>query len=183
MLTRKIMGNGDEIPMGGWTKMGPKLKYSAGGFYYLKPDILDHDRKIWMEVKPFSLSGLLSGAAQHDVYSGLGYFAGYYPDRVWKPSGGSVTDSAGKKYYVFNIDGILFYTDVEENYREALLLGAIGITAGQSALKGVLSRGFAVSTVNPIATVNYAIAAASRAMSFTISGLRSLTDIVTANRL
>jgi RHS repeat-associated protein len=112
---------------GGISRMGEKITKAFGGVYFLKPDILDHTRERWMEVKPFTLSGISSSAVQYSIYKiGFGAF-GYKPDEDWAPSGNKVIDSSGKPYFVFNVGGILYYTDIEENLKEVAELGIIAL--------------------------------------------------------
>lgn len=92
----------------------------------LKPDILDFVRLKWAEVKPFSPSGIAKGAAKWSLYystftaapKSVGLPA-LEPEDEWSPGFIRVL---GQDVYVFNVKGVLFYTDVWQLANE---LGAI----------------------------------------------------------
>jgi len=91
----------------------------------LKPDIFDFTRKIWMDVKPLSASGVADAAFTLTKYNN-NFAPAYNPDTSWEPSYQPLYSSDGKMFYVHNVQGILFYTcDTSRNR----LNGVSSITA------------------------------------------------------
>jgi hypothetical protein len=76
----------------------------------LKPDILDRTRKIWMDVKPMSFSGVADAAATWNVYNKNFGRVGYAPDRTWLPGIQNPIPYDGKLFFIVNVQGVLFYT-------------------------------------------------------------------------
>jgi RHS repeat-associated protein len=80
----------------------------------LQPDIFDYDRKKWMEIKPFTPSGVADGEATWLLYNDNFKSAGYSPDDVWEPYNQHIP-SGDKVFLVQNVRGILFYScDADE---------------------------------------------------------------------
>lgn len=138
---------GDDIrlKLGKWTKLGGP----GSPAFNLKPDILDlrPDRMIWMDVKPFSLSGISSAAGTLLLYSiELGPY-GVSPDVQWL-SNGRLFQVLDRPVVVFNKLGILFYTTNQQDFdrfqlvmQAALGAGAsAGFGAGAGALVNALTR-------------------------------------------
>lgn len=170
---------------GRMTKLGDRVKWALGGVFYLKPDIFDTDRKIWMEVKPFSIAGIAAAAAQHGIYT-FGFAAfDYEPDGEWVPDGHSVFDSnTGETYYIFNVGGILFYSDIRENMEDVLALGALSL-ANEAARKSLL-RILLVSAAKPSklggTSLRYAFQAASRAANMAVQSLSNMMKSTSARQ-
>ncbi|WP_238385012.1 RHS repeat-associated core domain-containing protein [Hahella chejuensis] len=78
---------------------------------FLKPDILDIQNKRYAEVKPLSISGIASGTTQMKAYDsaygkfGLSREIGFFP---------APTSVQGTEVYFFNSDGVIFYTDDDD---------------------------------------------------------------------
>jgi RHS repeat-associated protein len=84
----------------------------------IKPDILNYTKQIFNEIKPFNPNGIRNGIAQMvGYYLTLGLFARYIPDVRWHRPPDVLLASANTRgvprtdIIVFNIGGILFYTD------------------------------------------------------------------------
>jgi hypothetical protein len=75
----------------------------------LKPDILNRTTLQFMEIKPLSFRGVANGAAKLWIYSAWLGEQGFTPDTVWEPP--SPLHVQDRQVLVFNVQGILFYTD------------------------------------------------------------------------
>ena len=80
-----------------------------------KPDIFDGPNRVFMEIKPLSLSGVAKGSAKIVVYQlafdalDLGYKRGSWPN-------GLAQSNVGPTPIVyFNVQGVIFYTDYTDN--------------------------------------------------------------------
>src|SRR5690606_5889526 len=77
---------------------------------YLKPDIMNWANRSFLEIKPFSLSGIPKGIAQLSVYTAV-YGPpplSFAPDTTWTP-GPAIVDGTPTDFV--NVSGIIFYTD------------------------------------------------------------------------
>ena len=83
----------------------------------LKPDIFDQTRKIWMDIKPMSPAGLADAKATWDLYNSNFSRIGYAPDVAWIPTFQNPIGYDNKLFFVFNVQGILFYTADADNRR------------------------------------------------------------------
>jgi hypothetical protein len=105
----------------------------------LRPDILDVDRKIFMEIKPVSAYGFSSGQIQMAAY--LMNYPTFIPDDMWEPP--AVVTVGDIPIYCFNAGGIIWYTDLAELATEGLILYSISdvMRAWQSAknMKSIVS--------------------------------------------
>jgi len=116
----------------------------------LKPDILNHDLRTFLEIKPLSISGVAKGRAQLLAYQiSLGLGAGYEPEERWAPSEHFIYPM-GKLTVFFNAEGILFYTDEQEVMEEALT--ATTITAAAKILSIIGGSGM-VSELGQVRTL------------------------------
>jgi hypothetical protein len=93
------------VTYGNWARLPGEFRV-----FRARPDILDHNRQKYMEIKPLSPSGVLAADAQMALrlqqFDGLGYS----PDTTWhlKPS---VIYPWGIPTLFMNLGGVLFYTD------------------------------------------------------------------------
>ncbi len=84
-------------------------------FPYLKPDILDPVRRIYMEIKPASITGAAAASCQMAAYwaefgaSGA-FVPPFFPDPHWTPRRNPITVN-GRPLWVENVMGVLFYSD------------------------------------------------------------------------
>ena len=68
----------DKVVYGKWTRL-PFLNLLR-----LKPDILNHSSKKWLEIKPLSPSGLAEAPVAIEKYVPM-RLCGYHPDAGWVP--------------------------------------------------------------------------------------------------
>ena len=118
---------------GKWCKLGGSILCAA---YRLKPDILNISLMQWLEIKPLSLSGVPRAAAAWTLYSGaLGPF-GFNPDPIWIPKIQPLF-VYGRAVWVFNLNGILFYTTDPSKQQQAIkvLVGVTSVIAALTLLK------------------------------------------------
>jgi RHS repeat-associated protein len=140
----------------------------------IKPDILNYTRKLYNDIKPLSPGGVSGAALQMATYYlTLQQYSRYIPDVNWHSPPNILTvplnsrGISGTNVIVFNVGGVLFYTDQQnlqvtiaalsfKSYEEGVQkLRPLLITAGRSA-------------VNPIANVLY-IASTAFAISYAIN--------------
>ena len=95
-----------------------RVVYGNAGEYYL-PDIFDYTARRFGEVKPVSPSGIASGILQIEKYEREYGPHGY--DRIWGWSPPSTVIDRTRVYF-FNVDGVIFYTDMEAE--KIALMGA-----------------------------------------------------------
>jgi RHS repeat-associated protein len=141
------------VLFGKWARIG---QWSRSAPYSLKPDILDTRLfrgdgslgRIWMEVKPLSISGLARAAAAYGAYSEAPVFS---PDTQWLKNGRVLPVLDGGKEVatlVFNVGGILLYTTSDQDYDEfedgierlREVTGAIGLGGGAGLVVNLLAR-------------------------------------------
>jgi RHS repeat-associated protein len=123
-------GNDPKLSFGTWTRLGAR----GAPAYNLKPDILDlrSTRMIWMDVKPFSLSGITRAAGTLLLYNiELGVY-GISSDNQWL-SKGRLFQVEGRSVVVFNRLGILFDTTNQEDFDRFQLVMQAALGAGASA--------------------------------------------------
>jgi hypothetical protein len=94
------------ISTGAATECGKRAYYTFDE--YLKPDIMDWGTFKFMEVKPFSPSGVVKGVAQLAAYTVAYAPIGFAPDTQWTPVPAMVD---GTLTYFENLSGVIFYTD------------------------------------------------------------------------
>lgn len=126
---------GNNVTFGLWARVGNRPK--------LKPDIMDHDRMIFMEVKPLSFKGIIAADVQMSIYLLEFGLVGYLPDVAWEPSGQPLVVQ-GTPTYVINVNGVLFYTDVPEVVTEVVTVTAFAqlfrIVRGMSKFTSMLDE-------------------------------------------
>ncbi len=96
-----------------------------------KPDILNKTQKTFNDIKPLSPNGIIEATFALGEYA-LTY-RNYLPDNVWKtpPNIIEATITRGapgevpRKVIIFNVGGIIFYTNQLDNKDKILLLGVI----------------------------------------------------------
>jgi hypothetical protein len=123
---------GDVVLYGKWTRLGfPGISDA----FKMKPDIFNITKKKWLEIKPLSLSGIISAKPQYEKY--LFAFAPfkYFPEVSWIPST-HFTYAGGINIFFFNAGGIVFYTDLIDLSEDLMLL-----TSVQAVKSFVASRG------------------------------------------
>ena len=94
----------NDVSLGGkWAKLG-----DVG--YRLKPDILNSTSKSFLEIKPFTISGIYGGGTQMAIYTPAFLPFGYLPDVGWMPSQRSIQINGRDAIFV-NAGGLVLYTD------------------------------------------------------------------------
>jgi hypothetical protein len=144
------------ISFGKWAKIGekayPNQTYEVPPLYRAKPDILNNTKKKYNEIKPFTKSGI--EAAKQQMSMRLKQFEGtdYVPDIVWAPPIGNQPYAIGNyQVYVFNIVGVLYYSEIEitqpkiEDYIKITLVAAATTAATVATLAATSSYFFAAS--------------------------------------
>lgn len=91
---------GEVVPFGKWASRSP----------ITKPDILNSSRRQFLEIKPLSFRGVLSGSTKILFYSTVLGPLGFAPDVVWEPEGPLIV-GGNVPVLVVNVFGVLFYTD------------------------------------------------------------------------
>jgi hypothetical protein len=115
-----------------YRKQYPRNRTTFGGLQFgLKPDIVDHTMKRFMEIKPLSMSGIAKGIAQITLYSAVFGRKGYHRG-TWTPPSPQTIDGNLKVWFV-NIQGVIFYTDLRDNLED--LLAASTYTLLRQALR------------------------------------------------
>jgi hypothetical protein len=88
---------------GKWTRKGAAYRY--------KPDILDLKRKCFAELKPLSIPGIIDGIKQVEKYTYALRPYNIVPETGW-PETPRLTYAGDVPIAYFNIEGIIFYTDI-----------------------------------------------------------------------
>ena len=101
---------------------GPRLYYYPED--YLKPDIQNDYLKTYLEIKPLSESGILKGVAKLAIDKWRFQSMGYAPEASWHPSSHLITVGS-QQMVVFNLEGVVFYTDAVDNVEDLLGLTTI----------------------------------------------------------
>lgn len=108
------------ISYGSWTRLGS----TSGRAFKMKPDIMNHNQKTWLEIKPLSVSGVAKAGIQYKVYDAFFNIFRYKPDASWTPSNHFTT--AGQfEIFFFNAGGIVFYTDMTDNLEDLAALSSL----------------------------------------------------------
>jgi len=128
----------------------------------LTPDILDlrwkrgddSRGKVWMEIKPLSLTGIGRALAAWGLYEEAFGLVGISPDIKWL-AGGRVFPSSQGPVLVFNAVGILFYTTSQEdyeNFKEVVEAGfGLSLSAGAGQLVNALVKSLPQVPASPSA--------------------------------
>jgi hypothetical protein len=116
----------------GWIGEGAGSQ-SATGY---KPDIFNQTSSTYAEIKPYSNPGIADAETAMDNYSdaftSANKFApdGFQPDGTWNPpySVNVLDPESGQmvEIYLYNEDGVIFYTDSVEQAYDWQLAGADG---------------------------------------------------------
>lgn len=88
--------------------------------------------------KPFSISGVASGAARYIVYSTALSPFGFFPELSWAPSTNYAV-VAGIPIVFWNAGGIVFYSDLIDNAEDLIALTSIALVRS-AAGRLLLSR-------------------------------------------
>jgi RHS repeat-associated protein len=155
---------GEDFIFGRWARVG----------YWpsLKPDVFNRTQKNFMEIKPFSLSGIYGGAAQILTYTVFFAFAGYRPDIEWEPPTRTIVIPEMGEVAVFNLGGVLFYTDLIDSAEDLAALAVLDT----ALLVGKLRAGqAAASAYSEFATINRLAALRGSADAARIDGAVHVT--------
>jgi RHS repeat-associated protein len=154
---------GDLVSYGQWGRIGPNFR--------LKPDLLNFTTMTWLDIKPFSISGVIRAFATWSLYSGNFGVVGFNPDAVWVPPAQPIM--IGRlPILVFNVQGILFYTDAFDSVEDLAILKAYK-TIPQ--LIRLLSR--AGGKLSEPGRIRALVQLATRAVQATLSQIRGLVTI------
>jgi RHS repeat-associated protein len=82
---------------------------------YLKPDVMNWASKTFLEIKPFSPSGIAKAGPQLAAYIVAYQAMKFSPDTSWTPAAASVL---GTPTFFANAGGVIFYTDDRNAARE-----------------------------------------------------------------
>ena len=147
-------GDAGFITFGKWARVGLLDR--------LKPDILNARKKTYVEIKPLSISGIGKAGFQMAVYGVSLGAVGYRPEREWQPIPPLVAikdTSTGTPtaVIVFNVEGVLFYTDSVDLLEDALAIKSISLLyqllLNAKALQSVLNEVGAVRQLAHTATI------------------------------
>lgn len=102
---------------------GPTAKFpcyfGARQYYnplrYLKPDVMNWSSRSFLEIKPFSPSGIAKAGPQLAAYVAAYGPLKFGPDAVWTPKAASIQ---GTPTYFANTGGVVFYADDRNAARE-----------------------------------------------------------------
>ena len=151
----------DTLRSGRATRIGPRPpRGTLGSLYYAKPDLINHTTFRYGEIKPLSLSGITSGAAQMALRAAQFAGTGYAPDATWVPSRNNGI-ALGQPFTFVNVNGLVFYTDILDNVEDVVALSSLALArrfvaqhGGRLALRGALAagRGLAVTGARVIGT-------------------------------
>jgi RHS repeat-associated protein len=120
---------GDIVIRGLWARTGPNPS--------LKPDIFNFTARKYLEIKPLSTSGVIDAEIKM-VLNAINFGpSGYGPDKVWEPAVNPLVVD-GTPTYIRNVGGVLFYTDVRDNFED--LAGVATIQAIKNILTQLLLR-------------------------------------------
>lgn len=117
---------GDVVSFGGWARLD--------GGYRLKPDILNHTKQRFVEIKPLSLSGLVAGGIQMQIYTVIFGMSGYLPHIEWFPSENLIFVQ-GQPVTIVNVGGLLLYTDEQRLFEEFGVLTTLAAAKELLALR------------------------------------------------
>jgi RHS repeat-associated protein len=129
---------------------------------YLKPDVMNWGTRQFMEIKPFTPSGIAKGIAQLAVYTSV-YSRppfSFSPDAMWTPIPAFVD---GRQAYFANLSGIIFYTDDRALAKEIAVasLATAAVTFRRAAMSAAtrlgadaMLRAAANAGIRTIASVN-----------------------------
>jgi hypothetical protein len=125
------------VTYGKWARVGLNIR--------LKPDILNHIRKTYLEVKPLSMSGVGRAIVSMTIYDNSFGSLGYRPEFEWMPPR-SIIYVQNTEFFIFNVAGVIFYTDsnIEELRREvsavALLTACYGLVRLATTIGSALTE-------------------------------------------
>ena len=180
-------GANAQVTYGGWSRLGTAGQQVRGKLLFrLMPDILDRrdtrgdgsSGRIWMEVKPLTISGIGRAVASWGLYNAAFSQFAIYPDIQWLKGGRMFSITSGNTTYptlVFNCGGILFYTTNKRDYDlfKEIAQGALGfgISVGVGALAGKLvnslttigGEGSELQTINNLVQISVGAEGAAEA--------------------
>ena len=144
----------------------------------LKPDIFDGIQRIFMEIKPLSLSGVAKGVVQiagYDLaFSALGL--DYARGTTW-PAGARQSNVGSTPIVYFNVQGVIFYTDMVDNLDDIA-----GISSFVLARQFILSNSALMTRtlVGSMARIPGLVAAGKSADTGRLGGMMGIASILTA---
>ena len=127
----------------GWLR---GLGYTRGTSFR-KPDIFNVSTFSYLEIKPFSYAGIaaadiamtlneLAYGLKVPYYTGANPNGAFFADGLWEPP--TTLKAGGDLYFLTNIDGVIFYTNIAEEARE--IAAAAALALDRAALRALLSR-------------------------------------------
>jgi len=147
---------------GSITKVGRKRIRIFQAFRQ-KPDIFNRTRKLYNEIKPFSIGGVAGAVFQMGKYAVFGE-SGYSPDSTFRPR----PYRRGNVWF-FNVQGVIFYTDLKRKHVRIPVL----LPDARKSLSESKSMEF--SYVTPVAFKNGVVAA------ITVASTAALLRLMMAN--
>jgi RHS repeat-associated protein len=123
----------------------------------LKPDILNRTKGTWLEIKPFSLSGIVKAGIQFAAYEySFGTVLGYRPETEWRPPKViEVPTALGPvPTALFNAAGTIFYSDLVDNVEDLILIKTLSeariYLTGAKALASALNEFGQIARLAPV---------------------------------
>jgi hypothetical protein len=139
-----------------------------------KPDILNYSRLQWLEIKPLSYSGVASAAARWAIYMAAFSPVGFSPDTEWEPGEGLLS-ADGVGIFVFNVGGILFYTDAVDLAEDAtVLVGIKVVTDAYRLLRSARLAGTAIAETARIGRLASIATVGGQARTNTATGVATI---------
>ena len=152
------------LTFGKWGRVPPLIR--------LKPDILNHDKKTYLEIKPLSLSGIIQAKIKmglNGIYTENFGGSGYSPESEWVPSR-RLIHPLGVPTIFFNVEGVLFYTDSVDLLTDALTIKAL------SDVASLLSRLNIISKISEFGRIGELAKLATRAGSYNLQTQVTLSE-------
>ncbi|QDU80097.1 tRNA(Glu)-specific nuclease WapA precursor [Polystyrenella longa] len=121
-----------DTEFGKWAKLSfTDTDRIPGSAWFAKPDIIDHNRYKYMEIKPWSPTGTIAAKAQMKVRAAQFSRFGYTPDPTWPPEPTPFYTflTLEVPVMVFNIEGVIFYSD----YLQIAAEFVVGVTLAEVA--------------------------------------------------
>jgi RHS repeat-associated protein len=118
----KTFGSWQYYNSRGWVPFTVGVKRDTLSYY--KPDIFDITLAQFGDVKPLTPTGVVSGFYQISKY-GNAYGPAFTPLN-WDPP--FMVNYAGQPYFLVNVGGIIFYSDIETNAAAVAQSAALGLS-------------------------------------------------------
>jgi RHS repeat-associated protein len=143
-------------------------------WFGLKPDIQNHTKLRFMEIKPLSPSGIAKGVAQIKEYVQQYGPRGYLPG-MWNPESPMVVE--GRQVWFKNLLGVILYTDEQALAHDLATVSSFEDARRVSYRAGDVQTQVSIDAQG-IATRNFAIAAITGAAA--VGSLRLVAQVQTA---